>query len=79
MSEFKVGLAEAMAQMIRSEGLDCVEIVDWDDRTVYGGYCETCAYEYAVVDITYKDSLEQVCLYTYSDDFGTLIRRLAGE
>ena len=79
MSGFKVGLADAMAQLVRSAGEDCKEVIDWDDRTVYGGYCSTCAYEYAVVDITYKDSEGFTSVYTYSDDFGSLIRRLAGE
>lgn len=78
MSGFKVGLAEAMAQMLRSRGLDCHEILDWDDRTVYGGYCETCAYDYVVVDITYRDSQDQRHMYTYDDNFSALIRELAG-
>jgi hypothetical protein len=31
-----------------------VEITDWEEDSRMGGYCETCSYDYIVVEVTFK-------------------------
>lgn len=66
----------AFAQFLKDRGLDVVEVIDWDERTVYGGYCETCAYEFIEVDIEYRNSEGTVKTYTYDGTFSSLMREL---
>lgn len=69
-------ICNAFAQFLRDRDLDVVEVVDWEERTVYDGYCETCYYEYVVVDIEYRDSEGTVKTYTYDGTFSSLMREL---
>jgi len=56
--------------------LDVVKVVDFTDRTEYGGYCETCAYEDTVCDIVYIDSHGDRKTYKHYDTFASLINNI---
>lgn len=53
-----------------------VEIIDYDDDTRDDGYCETCYYEYTVLEITYKAEDGETRKFVYGEDFGGLIDTL---
>jgi hypothetical protein len=76
MSELQKDIKRAILKMIVRSGVDAVEVTDWEDRTEHGGYCETCAYEYVVVDITYVDSEGARKTYVYDSSFSDLIASL---
>lgn len=68
----------ALADMLRTIYLKDVDVVvGFDDRTVYGGGCETCAYSYVVCDITYLDSEGNHRLFEYDGSFSDLLANLA--
>lgn len=66
----------SLAAFLRNQGIDAVRVTDTEDRTEYGGYCETCSYEYTVIDIYFIDSDDRRQKYTYSGDLGELMREL---
>lgn len=66
----------ALRDFLKSRDVDAVEVTYVDDRTEYGGYCETCEYTYTVIDIDYIDSNGNPRTHTYSGDLGELIREL---
>lgn len=71
---WKEDMYEALAGYLREPfGIDAVTVVDFDDRTEYGGYCSTCAHEETVCDIKYLDSNGKVQTYTYYGTFTELI------
>lgn len=53
-----------------------VKILDYFDSTHNDGYCETCYYEYTVLEITYKAEDGETRKFVYGDDFGGLIDTL---
>ncbi|QIS16446.1 hypothetical protein [Nocardia arthritidis] len=68
---------KAVAEYLRkTECLDVKEVISFSDRTVDDGYCDTCRYEYAVIDIAYRDSNRSTKEFTYKGDFADLIRAL---
>lgn len=70
---FKTKFYAALEDFINIEG---AKVVDFDERTVYGGGCETCAYSYVEVTITYeKDG--KTLYYEYNGTFADLINALA--
>lgn len=74
---WKEGMYSALTEYLKSYyKLDIVEVIDFQDRTEYGGGCETCAYEYVVCDITYRTSKNKVKTYEYNDSFSSLIAGL---
>lgn len=75
---WKEKMYEALAGYMRdSYGTDAVKVIDFEDRTEYGGYCETCAYETTVCEITYIDSKGKTQKYTYWGPFSELIGGLS--
>jgi hypothetical protein len=54
---------------------DVAGVTDWDEHTEAGVYgCETCAYDQAVVDITYYLTGEHTLrLYVYEGTFSALL------
>ena len=52
------------------------EILDFEDETFYGGYCETCAYEDVYCYITYKTADNITARYEYTGSFAELINSL---
>lgn len=52
------------------------EILDFEDFTYYGGYCETCSYEDTYCRITYRTLEGETRTYEYTDSFADLINAL---
>lgn len=55
---------------------EAVEVVDFEEDEVSGGYCSTCAYTDTVVDIEYRRAAGHRRTYRYSGGFADLIREL---
>ena len=57
---------------------DAIEVVSWEDRTEGSGGCETCYFEWAVVDVRYRvaSDPDEVRLFTYDGSFADLIRAI---
>lgn len=53
-----------------------VEVINYEQDTRSGGYCDSCYYEETVVEIFYKDAEGHKHYYTYSNNFSELIREL---
>ena len=68
---------EALTRFVKEVDKDCDTVTDFEDRTEYGGYCETCSYEYVVVDIYYTTVKGGRKTYTYDGTFSSLIRNLS--
>lgn len=68
----------ALAELLRERYRKDVDVVvGFEDRTVYGGGCETCAYSYLVCDITYLDSEGDRRNFEYDGSFADLLAHLA--
>lgn len=69
-SEFK----QAVAKII---GHPDAKILDWEEYTEYGGYCDTCAYEETHVRVKYElPGDNEVLLYDYYGSFSELLDQL---
>lgn len=55
-----------------------IRIMDFEDYTYYGGYCETCSYEEAHCKITYETD-HGVREYDYYGSFAELINDLVSD
>lgn len=55
------------------------EIVDFEDDTFYGGYCETCSYEETHCLVTYKMESGDIRKFEYSGSFAELISALVSD
>lgn len=73
---FLDNLKDAIGDLLRGYGVDVVKVLDYEEVTEYGGYCETCAYEEVILHITYLDSNANVQKYRYWSNFADLIRAL---
>jgi hypothetical protein len=69
-------ILEALTRFVKEVDLTCDTVTGFEDRTEYGGYCETCSYEYVVVDIYYFTDNGGRKTYTYDGTFSSLIRNL---
>lgn len=71
-------IKEALGGFLRDTGRaeDVERVTSWEDRTEYGGYCETCSYEETVVDITYRTTAGGTKTYTYYGSFADLVSAL---
>lgn len=76
-TKFQESFNAALLDLLKDRGVDAVEVTGFDDRTVYEGFCETCSYEYTVVDIFYKDSDGRSKKDTYEGSFANLIQELS--
>lgn len=56
----------AMSKLVSERVGQTVTVARYEDRTVYSGGCESCYYEYAVVDFY---DVEGKVVYTYSGTF----------
>lgn len=55
------GFKGFIAEVLREDGYKDVEVVlSAEERTESDGYCDTCYYEYTVLDIVYLDA-DGVC------------------
>jgi predicted nucleic-acid-binding Zn-ribbon protein len=53
------------------------EVIDFEDETYYGGYCETCSYEETHCVVTYKTAdSDMTKRYEYSGSFLSLLESL---
>ncbi|MFE2997959.1 hypothetical protein ACFXG4_23435 [Nocardia sp. NPDC059246] len=59
-----------------TEDLDIAEVYSFEERVMSSGGCETCAFDWVVVDVTYKDSQGRKREFRFDDDFATLVRAL---
>lgn len=53
-----------------------VEVLSFRDQTYNDGYCETCWYEYAVVEIDVRTRSGVETTFVYEDDFADLLDTL---
>lgn len=53
-----------------------VEVLDYSDSTYSSGYCDTCWFEYTVLEIVYEAEDGETRKFIYADDFGDLIDTL---
>lgn len=53
-----------------------VDILDFREETYNDGYCETCWYEYTVVEIDYRSRAGERGTFVYGDDFADLVNEL---
>jgi len=73
-------ILNAMTRMVESQyDSSCVEVTSYDETYRYGGGCETCAFEYTVVEIYYTDEDGASKSFEYDGSFGTLISNLTDE
>jgi predicted nucleic-acid-binding Zn-ribbon protein len=61
---------------LADRGFSVSKILDVEQETREGGYCETCWYSEVTVDITFEDGNGEWTCYTYYGDMGALIREL---
>lgn len=74
---FEDSLRAELLEFVRANhDSGAVAVLSWEDDTENDGYCETCWYEYAVVNITYSDGSEFNREYQYRGSFAELIRQL---
>jgi hypothetical protein len=73
--QFKNALL-VMVQQYSDPG--AVEVLDFEEETVEGGYCSTCAYTETVVDVEYRRQAGHRRTWRYSGGFADLIRDLDG-
>ena len=52
------------------------EVLSWEDKIEYSGYCETCRYSEQVVEVTYLDLAGRTQTWTYHGTFSALINAL---
>jgi len=52
------------------------EVLSWEERTVYDGYCETCSYESTLLEIECRDLEGKKVTRTYDGTFAELMRAL---
>lgn len=67
---------ESMLGLLQRSGLPAVEVTSFEEDKRNDGYCETCYYEYTVVEIYYRDEDNKSKMYVYSGNFADLIREL---
>ncbi len=80
---FKDSLDKALADLVRqATGRDVTEIRRWEEEERSSGGCETCAWDYTVVDIYYWYNYKSEVLpgvYTYEGEFSGLLRELTND
>jgi len=63
----------AMSKFVSERINEDVTVSRYEDRTQYEGYCETCSYEYQVIDF-YDQNGNMV--YTYTGGISSLMDEL---
>lgn len=72
---FQDNFYAALLKLLHDQGVEADTVTGFNDRIEYGGYCETCSYEYVVCDIDYTLKGKGKT-YTYDADFSTLLSSL---
>lgn len=52
------------------------KVICYDQKTVNGGFCDTCSFFYSVIDIYFKSSDGDLCVLTIEAEMGDLLRRI---
>jgi hypothetical protein len=71
---FKADLLRAMTEWGVT---DAAEVIDWEQETEQGGYCDSCYYEEIVVEITYRTVAGEKSEYKYYGNMVNLMQTLA--
>jgi predicted nucleic-acid-binding Zn-ribbon protein len=69
---------EVLLVWLNGRGVEATKIIDWDEDTYSGGYCETCSYDETEVSIAYNDDAGNFRTYLYSGKFSHLLNELLG-
>lgn len=75
--DWEASFREALVEVMRSWHMRVKDVIAWEEKRKSDGYCDTCYFEYTEVDITYIDTDDQVQLYSWSGDFGELMRAMS--
>lgn len=67
---------EAVAEYLRTNGVDCVNVTKIKEDIYYGGYCSTCSYEELRVYVYYSDSNDEIQEYNYYGNMSEFINSL---
>lgn len=74
MSQFSDAFKEALNNWVGGD------VIDYNERIEYGGYCSTCAYEEIVVDIRYRDwKTGKVREHTHYGNLVSILKELISE
>ena len=65
-----------LAFVSEAAGDNVTDIITYEEDTAGDGYCETCYFEWTVVDVTYKNDDGDVKSYQYRGDFMELVNEL---
>ncbi|OKI54541.1 hypothetical protein [Micromonospora sp. CB01531] len=77
MGNFEETFKGLLARYLTKYHDDAIEVIDYEQDTEAGGYCETCYYEDTVVRIKYISAASgDRRQFTYYGDMGELIRCL---
>lgn len=76
MGEISDALYGALVTYLRNRDVPATGITRLEQDTRNDGGCETCSYEYTVIEISYKTSGNGTGVYEYRGDMGELIREL---
>ena len=66
----------ALANFLRELGKSVATVDSYDEKTIYGGYCNTCSYEEQVLVVSYTTEDGSSEKYTINDTFAGVIRLL---
>lgn len=69
-------LEDAIKAYLKNLGYDVVEIVNYEEYTYYGGYCETCSYEEIRVKVQFKNADGTFDSWEHYGSLGDLFRML---
>lgn len=74
---FEDAIRDSMVGLLHAYGIDAVRVNSYEEEERMDGFCDTCYYEWTVVVINYTDSRGVIDDYTFTGDFGDLIRELS--
>lgn len=75
----KDSLHAALLEFVQRNGEpDAEYVAGFEDDIEYGGYCETCSYEYIVVRISFSEN-GVTKEFVYRGTFAELMRELTGD
>lgn len=76
MTTWVDGFKKALLDLVQGRDEEAVEVIDWEEATEQGGYCETCYYEDVLVEIEYRTADGDRKTYRYYGKFWQLVQEL---
>ena len=70
---WKDQMMNAMSEFVSDQIGRNVIVLRYEDRTEYGGFCETCSYDYEVIDFYDTDGK---MVYTYEGSMADFMEQL---